>query len=385
LHCLVSVVQIVRNNKAALVVFKVTYNCDLIHHCRVCIALQHLDTLSKLNCVSKNFCPLFSGMSARSSSSLRSLFGAIQGTMIAEDEAGWQIPVGLTAAEAICIESDSDCDAGDQDCSSNNASKSESPSPLPPALAANTDTFDAQNDCDVINATIREQRKDIEASNENDESACIRENSKSSHPERYNPYECFAYDPKSAAVSMPNRPNHTVLRTSKPSSQTTYSLTKKPRLSCDVSKTNRHTRKSECDPPEEITEECITKWHSFAISTDPIELQRFHLLISARLHARCQEGTVHKAMSRLRQHFKSSDGLNPINLSESNPEDIAPLLSSVLFGNTKAKQLVQAAQDVVKMGGEVPETSLELQKITGIGPKLAHILSRVNTRASYLS
>jgi endonuclease III len=89
-------------------------------------------------------------------------------------------------------------------------------------------------------------------------------------------------------------------------------------------------------------------------------------------------------MGWLRLHFKSSDGLTPTNLSKSNPDDIAPLLSSVLFGNTKAKQLVQAARDVVKMGEEVPETSLELQKITGIGPKLAHILSRVNT-ASYLS
>jgi endonuclease III len=90
-------------------------------------------------------------------------------------------------------------------------------------------------------------------------------------------------------------------------------------------------------------------------------------------------------MSRLRLYFENSGGLTPSNLSKSNPEDIAPLLSSVVFGNTKAKQLVQAAQDVVKLGGQVPETSLELQKITGIGPKLARILTRVNTRASYIT
>lgn len=314
--------------------------------------------------------------------------------MIAEDAAGWQIPVGLTASDAICIESDSDCDAGDKDCNIVNQSSaacttciSESPTLLPPALlAADADSCDSGSNSGVNTTANRDQRKDTKVTNENDESA---ENSQSSHPEKrtddYNPYACFAYHPKSAAVSMPSRSNHNASKTSKPPNQTIHPLMKKPRLSCGASKTNRHTNKSECDPPEEITEKCITKWHSFAISKDPIELQRFHLLISARLHARCQEGTVHKAMSRLRLYFENSGGLTPSNLSKSNPEDIAPLLSSVLFGNTKAKQLVQAAQDVVKLGGQVPETSLELQKITGIGPKLARILTRVNTRASYIT
>jgi endonuclease III len=51
----------------------------------------------------------------------------------------------------------------------------------------------------------------------------------------------------------------------------------------------------------------------------------------------------------------------------------------------KAQQIIQAAEDIVRMGGEVPETSAKLQKVTGIGPKLAGILTRVNTRALYCS
>ena len=72
-------------------------------------------------------------------------------------------------------------------------------------------------------------------------------------------------------------------------------------------------------------------------------------------------------------------------LASSNPEtEIAPLLSSVLFGNTKAKQIVAAAKDVLaKFGGEVPESISSLKEITGIGPKLAEILNIVNKRNSF--
>jgi len=51
--------------------------------------------------------------------------------------------------------------------------------------------------------------------------------------------------------------------------------------------------------------------------------------------------------------------------------DIAPLLSSVLFGNEKARQIVRAAHDVLsKFGGVVPETA----NITN-PPRLMYALS----------
>jgi endonuclease III len=79
--------------------------------------------------------------------------------------------------------------------------------------------------------------------------------------------------------------------------------------------------------------------------------------------------------------------LSPQYLAQCDPEtDIAPLLSSVLFGNVKAQHIVLAAQDVLsKFRGQVPESMVNLKDITGIGPKLAAILNIVNRRDTYSS
>jgi endonuclease III len=146
---------------------------------------------------------------------------------------------------------------------------------------------------------------------------------------------------------------------------------------------------------EEHRQVLINKWHSFSDSTAPIEERRFQVLIAARIHARCQEPIVHKAMLRLREYFANQEDTNEGTaqslsaqcLSQCDPEnDIAPLLSSVLFGNVKAQHIVQAAQDVLsKFRGQVPESMTSLQDITGIGPKLSQILTIVNRRDTYTS
>ena len=89
----------------------------------------------------------------------------------------------------------------------------------------------------------------------------------------------------------------------------------------------------------------------------------------------------------IQPHETLMQGLTVHSLASSNPEtEIAPLLSSVLFGNTKANQIVQAAKDVLsKFGGKVPESMTCLKEITGIGPKLAEILYVVNRVDLYAS
>jgi len=144
---------------------------------------------------------------------------------------------------------------------------------------------------------------------------------------------------------------------------------------------------------EEHRQVLIKKWHSFSDPTAPIEERRFQVLIAARIHARCQEPIVHKAMLRLREYFANQEDTNEGTaqslsaqcLSQCDPEsDIAPLLSSVLFGNVKAQHVVQAAQEVLsKYRGQVPESMTSLQDITGIGPKLSQILNIVNRRDTY--
>ncbi|KAL3773952.1 hypothetical protein ACHAW5_010849 [Stephanodiscus triporus] len=157
----------------------------------------------------------------------------------------------------------------------------------------------------------------------------------------------------------------------------------------------------------------VERWHAFADPDASIEQRRFQVLVAARLHARCQEPVVLGAMAKLQEFFRDKDaeahrcptgssssslslssalssatkyrGLTVHSLASSDPEtDIAPLLSSVLFGNTKAKQIVQAARDVLeKFGGSVPESASSLREITGIGPTLAEILTVVNRRRTF--
>ncbi len=210
-----------------------------------------------------------------------------------------------------------------------------------------------------------------------------------------------------------------------------YKLHKKsPSLILASEKRERAESKGTYAPTESV-EECIAKWHSFADHTAPIEYQRFQVMIAARLHARCHENSVKKAMEGLRSFFERKchassfdrldckgdlrdrnecptqnrintqtpspcaasknitqqqyNGLTPQNLALSNPEsEIAPILASILFGNTKARQIVQASQDILhKFHGEVPESMASLKEITGIGPKLAEILHLVNRRKLY--
>ena len=187
---------------------------------------------------------------------------------------------------------------------------------------------------------------------------------------------------------------------------------------------NKSTGRSEddiirCKDKKYERQELITKWHAFADPNPnvPIEQQRFQVLVAARLHARCQEPVVLKAMNKLRKYFNEKDegrvedndevqatssqpstaattsrsqqtsgrGLTVHNLANADPEvEIAPLLKSVLFGNVKSKHIVQAAKDLLqKFGGRVPESIVSLKSIMGIGPELAGVLNIVNKVDTY--
>jgi endonuclease III len=186
-------------------------------------------------------------------------------------------------------------------------------------------------------------------------------------------------------------------------------------------------REEECpweERPEEYKRQCITKWHSFADDTASIEIRRFQILVAARLHAQAHESVVRDAMASLPQKLKhhslslethakkksteeeidastqseivyngdateakcKSSALNVHTMSQLDPVMFASWIPSVHFGTSKAKQIIQASHDLIyKFHGQVPESTRELQQLTGIGPALAAILSRVNTRASFTS
>ena len=158
---------------------------------------------------------------------------------------------------------------------------------------------------------------------------------------------------------------------------------------------------------KEELEECRNKWQSFADLDAPVEIRRFQVLIAARIHCQAHEGTVRKAMITLRNHFREpslessplqSDEngsnteqvivaveqryLSPETLSKADPEEIAKMISSVLFANVKSKHIVQAAKEVKhQFHCKVPESETSLKSITGIGPKLAELLFHVNSHS----
>uniref|UniRef100_A0A7S2ESG7 HhH-GPD domain-containing protein n=1 Tax=Ditylum brightwellii TaxID=49249 RepID=A0A7S2ESG7_9STRA len=127
-----------------------------------------------------------------------------------------------------------------------------------------------------------------------------------------------------------------------------------------------------------------TKWQNFSNPNHPIEIRRFHLWVAAKLHVRAHETIVTKAMVAIRSFFSSDFTVQQI--AEAKQEEIAQVISFVNMPNSKAKHLIRGSLDIVKdWGGDVPEKVEDLMKITGIGPKLAEILSVVNRRDAYSS
>jgi endonuclease III len=138
-------------------------------------------------------------------------------------------------------------------------------------------------------------------------------------------------------------------------------------------------------PEEQI--KIIRKWHSMADPLASMEARRYQVLLAARLHARCQEITVRKAVLKLREHFASLSETKTITVDEmakSDPEELAIHISSLQFYNVKAKQIVKAAQEIQsRHGGIVPEDEFSLLQITGIGKTFADLLAFVNTKEAH--
>jgi hypothetical protein len=124
------------------------------------------------------------------------------------------------------------------------------------------------------------------------------------------------------------------------------------------------------------------KWHSLVDPDAPLEVRRYQVLLAARLHARCQEPTVRKAMMALREAMPQ--GVTVENMADVDPEVLATCISNLQFYNVKARQVVKAAQEInTRFGGKVPEDEWSLSKITGIGKCFADLLAFVNTRQKH--
>jgi endonuclease III len=161
-------------------------------------------------------------------------------------------------------------------------------------------------------------------------------------------------------------------------------VTKQPRKTSKKNdkKCNETPPRMETLSPAEV-ENVKRKWYSFLQEGDSMEDQRFQLLVAARLHARCQDKAVHQAMVELRKSLLPMS-FSAETLARADPNQLQECISNLQFYSVKAKQIVQAANEIVdQCGGQVPESESSLIKVTGIGPVFADLLATINTRAEH--
>ena len=137
------------------------------------------------------------------------------------------------------------------------------------------------------------------------------------------------------------------------------------------------------DVPSDEQDTIVRKWHSMADPSASLENRRYQILLAARLHARCQEPTVRKAMAVLRDLVKPEE-LSVNEIIKFDPEVLANHITNVQYYNAKAAQIVKAAHEIKSQhGGLVPEDEFSLLQINGIGKTFADLLSFVNTREAH--
>ncbi len=204
----------------------------------------------------------------------------------------------------------------------------------------------------------------------------------SSPRQNENPFSQFAFQKNSsnfpARLGLSWRPSSTSMC----QTNTTRKVTASKKMNKKTMGQKKENKACEFVPMRSISQEeqerVTKKWHSLADPSAPLETRRFQVLVAARLHARCQEVSVRKAMAVLREAFPE---LTVSTVAKADPDVLAHYITNLQYYNTKAQQIVKAAREIqVNFNGIVPEDEISLLKITGVGKVFADLLAFVNTR-----
>jgi hypothetical protein len=197
--------------------------------------------------------------------------------------------------------------------------------------------------------------------------------------QKENPFACFAYgaskNPPLERTEHRPLPQWRILSKNQSNNSTSITTPKPPKKpkTCGFVKIG--------DLSAEEQERITKKWHSMADPLAPLEVRRFQVLVAARLHARCQEPSVRKAMESLRE---ACPVLSVTEVAIADPEVLARYITNLQYYNVKAKQLVKAANEIKsQFAGMVPEDEHSLLQITGVGKVFADLLAFVNTRSAH--
>ena len=96
----------------------------------------------------------------------------------------------------------------------------------------------------------------------------------------------------------------------------------------------------------------------------------YELLFSVRLSAQCTDERVNKVTPALFAAFPTLEAF-----AAATPEEVEPYIRSCGFYHGKARDIVGAAQMILRdYGGRVPGTMEELLKLPGVGRKTANLI-----------
>ena len=122
---------------------------------------------------------------------------------------------------------------------------------------------------------------------------------------------------------------------------------------------NRHTR---------IIKEIISMYPDAQCELDHINA--YELLIATILSAQTTDRQVNKVTPDLFRAYPTIE-----DLAKATKEQVQPFIKSIGFFNTKANNIVKAAQIMMKdYKGQVPNTMEELVKLPGVGRKTANVV-----------
>ncbi|KAG6452104.1 endonuclease III-like protein 1 isoform X2 [Manduca sexta] len=103
------------------------------------------------------------------------------------------------------------------------------------------------------------------------------------------------------------------------------------------------------------------------------EVYRYQSLISLMLSSQTKDQVTFAAMERLRKR-----GLTIDSVLEMSDEELGNLIYPVGFWKTKVKYIKKTTQTLKEQyNGDIPDSAEKLCKLTGVGPKMAHICMKV--------
>ncbi|MBQ4427167.1 MAG: endonuclease III [Oscillospiraceae bacterium] len=98
--------------------------------------------------------------------------------------------------------------------------------------------------------------------------------------------------------------------------------------------------------------------------------EAYHLLVSVRLAAQCTDARVNMVTPALFEKYPT-----PYEMAEASVEDVEGFIKSTGFYHGKARDIVAAAQMLVRdFGGRVPDNMEDLLKLPGFGRKSANLI-----------